>query len=259
MTYTPVHNRFWSDGWVRSLNALDRYLFLYLLTNGRARMNGIYELPLDLMASESGIDEKDLRMSMLPRLEPKIYYREGWVIIVNYLNHHLNGGPKYDIGVKKDFDLLPKKIQELARSYGYSIDTLSKGISVSRSIVKNSKEENTEIAKAISTPYSLEVKEVKIDSEGQERSQKKKKESDPAWPFFQEAMGMLTKHAGIPLLSTGKDLIRLKEAMKSLKNKDILGLVESEIESGWANRVGYSLAAILTNNRINKYKSDWNV
>lgn len=119
MEYTPVHNRFWADGWVRQLNALDRYLFLYLLTNGRAKLTGVYELPIDLMASESGIDEKDLRISMLQRLEPKIYYKEGWVIIINYQGHSVNSSPDYRKGVGRSFYEIPTKIREIALSYGY--------------------------------------------------------------------------------------------------------------------------------------------
>lgn len=119
MEYTPVHNRFWSDGWVRQLNALDRYLFLYLLTNGRAKHTGIYELPLDLMGAESGIDEKDLRMAMLQRLEPKVYYKEGWVILTNYSRHHINNSPDYRKGVNRSFMEIPSKIREIALSYGY--------------------------------------------------------------------------------------------------------------------------------------------
>lgn len=124
MSYTPVQNRFWSDGWVRKLNALDRYLFLYLLTNGRAHLTGIYELPLDLMASESGIDEKDLKMTMLLRLEPKVYYKEGWVIILNFTKHHTSTSKDFWKGVRNEFDQIPKKIQEIAISYGYPPQTL---------------------------------------------------------------------------------------------------------------------------------------
>lgn len=148
MEYTPVHNRFWSDGWVRHLNALDRYLFLYLLTNGRAKLTGIYELPLDLMASESGIDEKDLRLSMLQRLEPKIYYKEGWVIVINYLKHRIGGGHKYNAGVRANYEELPEKIQALAKSFGYPIDTLSIGYQRFPSIVDKNRIDNTSVATA---------------------------------------------------------------------------------------------------------------
>lgn len=125
MSYTPVQNRFWSDGWVRQLNALDRYLFLYLLTNGRAGRTGIYELPIDLMAAECGIDEKDLRLSMLNRLEPRIFYKEGWIIIVNYQKHFIGDGPKFWAGVGSAFRELPEKIQVLAKDIGYPTDRLS--------------------------------------------------------------------------------------------------------------------------------------
>lgn len=125
MSYTPVQNRIWSDGWFRQLNALDRYLFLFILTNGRAGRTGIYELPLDLMASESGIDEKDLRLSMLQRLEPKVFYKEGWVIMVNYTKYLIGDGPKFWTGVRNSFLELPPKIQELAKDCGYPIHTLS--------------------------------------------------------------------------------------------------------------------------------------
>lgn len=124
-SYTPIHNRFWSDSWVRGLNALDRYLFLYLLTNGRSARTGIYELPLDMLGAECGIDEKDLQLSMLPRLEPKVFYREGWVIIISYPKHLIGDGPKFWAGVRNEFNEIPTKIRELAIGYGYPIDTLS--------------------------------------------------------------------------------------------------------------------------------------
>lgn len=139
MNYTPVHNRFWSDGWIRELNALDRYLFLYLLTNGRAHPTGVYELPLDLMAAESGIDEKDLRLSMLQRLEPKIYYKEGWVILINYPTHRVSNSPKLITGIVNSFEEIPRKIQEIAISYGYPIDTLSVHIPVSRNRIEENR------------------------------------------------------------------------------------------------------------------------
>lgn len=142
-SYTPVQNRFWSDGWVRQLNALDRYLFLYLLTNGRAELTGIYELPLDLMASESGIDEKDLRLSMLLRLEPKVYYKEGWVILRNYPNHRVSDSPKLLAGIRNDFLALPKHIQEIAKSVGYPIDTLSIPHRVSANRIEENRIDNT--------------------------------------------------------------------------------------------------------------------
>lgn len=85
-----IDTRFWHDGWVRKLNALDRYLFLYLITNDKCSFCGIYELPISTIAHECGIDEHDLEKSMLPRLEPKVFYREGWVYLPNFKKHHVS-------------------------------------------------------------------------------------------------------------------------------------------------------------------------
>lgn len=140
MNYTPIHNRFWSDGWVRQLNALDRYLFLYLLTNGRAQCTGIYELPLDMMATECGIDEKDLRLSMLQRLEPKVYYKEGWVIIMNFIKHRVSDSPALIKGILNEFEELPPHIKEIALQKGYPLHTLPRP---SRSRVEQSRVDTT--------------------------------------------------------------------------------------------------------------------
>lgn len=125
MKYTPVHAKLWADSWFRQLNALDRYLFLYLLTNGRSELTGIYELPMDLMAAESGIDERDLRLTMLPRLEPKIYYREGWVMVVNYQKYRTSDSPQLIKGIQKTIEALPSHIKEMAISYGYDMHMVS--------------------------------------------------------------------------------------------------------------------------------------
>src|SRR6185369_4096429 len=66
-----VNTKFWSDKWVRQkLNPLDRYLFLYFLTNEHTNICGMYELPIETMAFESGLDKEDLMRSFLPRLKP---------------------------------------------------------------------------------------------------------------------------------------------------------------------------------------------
>ena len=85
-----ISTRFWHDSWVRGLNALDRYLFLYFMTNDKCSFCGIYELPIEVIAFETGIDEHDLQKSMIPRLEPKVYYHQGWVCLPNFKKHHVS-------------------------------------------------------------------------------------------------------------------------------------------------------------------------
>jgi len=104
-----VNTRFWNDSWVRKLNSLDRYLFLYLLTNEHTNICGIYELPIGTMAYESGIDERDLERTMLKRLKPKVYYIDEWVFLVNFKKHQ-QYNESVKIGMEKAQKDVPEKI-----------------------------------------------------------------------------------------------------------------------------------------------------
>lgn len=106
-----VDPKFWSDPWVRKLNPLDRYLFLYLLTNERSSWCGVYELDLGMMAFESGIDERDLEKSMLPRLSTKMLYVDGWVCMKNWDKYHDNGSEQTRKGIENAWNNVPDKIR----------------------------------------------------------------------------------------------------------------------------------------------------
>lgn len=81
-----INTRFWSDNFVSELNPLDRYLFLYFLTNEHTNICGIYEVPLKTISFETGI-QLDMLKKMLVRLKGKVYYVNGWVYIKNFAKH----------------------------------------------------------------------------------------------------------------------------------------------------------------------------
>lgn len=122
MTMRSIQDRFWSDLWVRKLNPLDRYLFIYLLTNEHTNWCGIYELDLGMMAYESGIDERDLERSMLPRLHPKIIYVDGWVYVPNWVKHHMSEGgnlsPQQKKGMETAWSTVPERIRLRIKAFG---------------------------------------------------------------------------------------------------------------------------------------------
>lgn len=115
MTMRSVQDRFWSDGWVRKLNPLDRYLFLYLLTNEHTNWCGIYELELGVMAFESGLDREELQRSMLPRLSPKVIYLDGWVYVPNWTRHHSSESGTLSPTQQKGIDAAWKTVPERIR------------------------------------------------------------------------------------------------------------------------------------------------
>jgi len=123
-TMRSVDTRFWVDNWVRKLNALDRYAFLYFLTNTHTTWCGVYELDISMAAFESGIDERDLVNTILPRLSPKIIYVDGWVYVPKWDKYHLSGNgsmsPQQKKGMEEAWKLVPiaivAKIKDISQN-----------------------------------------------------------------------------------------------------------------------------------------------
>lgn len=114
-----VNTRFWSDNFIRSLNPLDRYLFIYLLTNDKTNICGIYELPIGILCFETGIDKETIPV-MLKNLEPKVVYVDGWVIIKNFIKHQATSSLAVQKGIKAEISKIP--LQVLGKAVG--IDTV---------------------------------------------------------------------------------------------------------------------------------------
>jgi hypothetical protein len=114
-----INTCFWSDSFVVGLDPLERYLFLYFLTNEHTNVAGIYELALPVMARETGLD-KEMLEKMLPRFEVKIFYIDGWIYLKNFQKHQ-RINDKMRVGIENVYKSIPKHI--LAK-----IDRLSKTI-----------------------------------------------------------------------------------------------------------------------------------
>lgn len=117
-----VNTRFWSDPWVvEKLNPLDRYLFLYLLTNEHTNLSGIYELSLRTIATETGLDSEALNRVMFPRLAPKVYFEDSWVVLINFAKHQNLDNPSIVLGIQRELGLIPEHIRDYAVSKGYPV------------------------------------------------------------------------------------------------------------------------------------------
>lgn len=118
-----VSTSFWSDHYVADLDPTEKLLFLYLLTNERSTLAGVYELPVKTMAVESGIESEMVR-KILSRFEEdgKVKYENGWVAIKNFLKHHEHGSPTVKKGIEDAVNSAPDWAREFI---GKGIDTLS--------------------------------------------------------------------------------------------------------------------------------------
>lgn len=81
-----INTKFWNDGYVSDLDPIEKLLFMYFLTNEHTNISGVYEVPLKVVAMETGID-KSMIEKILPRLSKKVGYVGGMVVVKNFLKH----------------------------------------------------------------------------------------------------------------------------------------------------------------------------
>ena len=103
-----INTHFWSDNFIVELKPLERYLFLYLLTNEKTTICGIYELPMRTMIFETGLKVEELE-KILRRLEEKIVYTDGWVCLTNFVKHQ-SDNKNIQKGIQNTLDEVPKEI-----------------------------------------------------------------------------------------------------------------------------------------------------
>ena len=107
-----IDTRFWHDTFIQEqLNPLDRYLFLYFLTNDKTNICGCYEIPLSIVAAETGLT-REMLLKMMKRLKGKIDYIDGWVTIHNFQKYQNLNNPKIVKGIEECIKEIPNKIKQ---------------------------------------------------------------------------------------------------------------------------------------------------
>ena len=117
-----INTKFWSDGFIIKLSPLERYLFLYFLTNEHTDICGIYELPLEIIERETGI-EYDSLLKLIDRLKGKIYIIEDWVYIKNFSKHQATN-PKVSEGINRSLKEIPPLIKDKIDKINIEYDSL---------------------------------------------------------------------------------------------------------------------------------------
>lgn len=132
-----IDSRFWSDNFVvDKLNPLDRYLFLYFLTNEKTNICGVYEIPLRTISNETGIEKEEI-IRMMKRLKGKVEYKDGWVCIVNFVKHQSTKSLDVQRGIEKLLNSLPSEIYEWVRGCREGLGTVPRQPEVSNLIKSN--------------------------------------------------------------------------------------------------------------------------
>ena len=117
-----INTRFWNDVYIAELDPAQKLLFIYFLTNEHSNIAGVYEVPLKIIAIETGFDESMIK-KMLPKLKDRIRYIEGMVVIKNHIKHqHGRDGeisPQVKVGIVNRLKEIPPKFLKNVVHKGY--------------------------------------------------------------------------------------------------------------------------------------------
>lgn len=102
---------FWSDPFIEELSPSEKLLFIYLITNEKTNMLGIYEASIKKISFETGINKPEIEKA-LSRLESagKVRYVNNYIMLINYMKHqHFNTNMKKS--AIEAYLNLPKELQ----------------------------------------------------------------------------------------------------------------------------------------------------
>jgi hypothetical protein len=95
--YRQVHLTFWQDPFIEELEPLEKYFYLYLMTNSKTTQCGCYEISMKLMKYETGLKQSQID-SFIKLFEDcnKIGFNKNnsEFIIINWLKHNSFKSPR---------------------------------------------------------------------------------------------------------------------------------------------------------------------
>ena len=102
---------FWSDPFIEDLTPSEKLLFIYLITNEKTNMLGIYESSIKKISFETGLN-KETVIKALKGFETvgKVKYINNYVVLVNFMKHQ-----NFNTNMKKSaidvYNDLPKELK----------------------------------------------------------------------------------------------------------------------------------------------------
>jgi len=121
--YRQLHTRIWSDGWFAELEPDLKMLFIYLFSNERASICGLYELPIRTISFETGLNRDVIQrgLELFARAGKVSYdFAVSVIWVRNMLKYQGSSSPKVQARIKADIEAVPGC--ELKQQF---LDTLS--------------------------------------------------------------------------------------------------------------------------------------
>lgn len=108
-----VSTNFWKDNYVVDLDPTEKLLFLYLLTNPKTNVAGIYEINLREVSFDTGYDiEMVKRIFNRFERDGKVQYENGYILLTNWVKHQ-SMNPSVRAGIDRIVAGLPTWLHDL--------------------------------------------------------------------------------------------------------------------------------------------------
>ena len=208
MAFRQIENRLWTDGWFLELSPLARLLFIYSITNSHTGIIGVYELPISIVAIETGIPMKQLT-GIMSELQDKVLFSNGWVFIRNHDKYSTLVGERFSTIKEKQLLLLPEDISKIYCQY----KKISKGWSApSEPLVKGSVGSNSNS----NNNNNNNNKYMSIENIKEEDLQEISKDYSVPDTFVRSKIEDIKNYCA----STGKEYIDYKATLRNWVKKD---------------------------------------
>ena len=176
--FRKIRIDFWQDRYVLKLAPEQKYFFLYLLSNPHTRQSGIYEISIDIIAFETGLDEKKVSEYIQKFCKDgkiKFNKKNSEIMISNWLKNNPATSPKISACIRDEIvDVKTKSFVEslyrLFMRYRYNTDIVFQEEEEEKKEKKEKKEkfEEGEVIEEEETLKKNENHEVRIPSVSKE-------------------------------------------------------------------------------------------
>jgi hypothetical protein len=107
--YRQIHTRIWQDAWFMDLLPEEKLLFVYLFSNERASLCGMYELSLKTMSFETGLRVDAITLALHRFGEAgKVFYEAPHIWVPNLRKYNANRSPKVQAKIASELADLPE-------------------------------------------------------------------------------------------------------------------------------------------------------
>lgn len=141
-----VSTAVWSDVWFEDLTPAQKLLWLFLITNEKTNMLGIYEVSIKKISFETGVNKSDVEKALKQfEKDGRVKYQSNHVILTKFLKHQ-----NFNTNMKKSaidvYNNLPKELKKNSLTLDKSkplesFETLSNHLGIVRKVEVEYEEE----------------------------------------------------------------------------------------------------------------------